>query len=103
MSLLALSGPALIMHGKYVKLSRETHEVIQNAVVPGSFFVDVFPARTYRPPPGPARLSHAHVMISQSALYPSGSPVRVSSASRASQRPAENTWWMVHLTPLRRR
>ncbi|KAI0271303.1 cytochrome P450 [Gloeopeniophorella convolvens] len=29
---------------EYVKLSRETHEVIQNAVVPGSFFVDVFPA-----------------------------------------------------------
>ena len=31
---------------QYVKLSRETHEVIQNAVVPGSFFVDVFPPRT---------------------------------------------------------
>jgi hypothetical protein len=31
---------------QYVKLSRETHEVIQNAVVPGSFFVDVFPVRT---------------------------------------------------------
>jgi len=38
----------LIRHApiQYVKLSRETHEVIQNAVVPGSFFVDVFPART---------------------------------------------------------
>ncbi|KAH9990779.1 cytochrome P450 [Russula vinacea] len=34
---------------QYVKLSRETHEVIQNAVVPGSFFVDVFPALRFIP------------------------------------------------------
>ncbi|KAI0298785.1 cytochrome P450 [Multifurca ochricompacta] len=34
---------------EYVKLSRETHEVIQNAVVPGSFFVDVFPALRFIP------------------------------------------------------
>ena len=43
---------------KYVKLSRETHEVIQNAVIPGSFFVDVFPARMY--PLFPARENSAH-------------------------------------------
>jgi hypothetical protein len=47
MSLLALSGNTLIISPQYVKLSRETHEVIQNAVVPGSFFVDVFPLRTF--------------------------------------------------------
>ena len=47
MSLLfALSVNNTHIYSKYVKLSRETHEVIQNAVVPGSFFVDVFPART---------------------------------------------------------
>ncbi|KAI0280920.1 cytochrome P450 [Russula aff. rugulosa BPL654] len=34
---------------EYVKLSRETHEVIQNAVVPGSFFVDVFPPLRFVP------------------------------------------------------
>ncbi|KAH9167707.1 cytochrome P450 [Lactarius sanguifluus] len=36
-------------NSEYVKLSRETHEVIQNAVVPGSFFVDVFPALRFVP------------------------------------------------------
>jgi hypothetical protein len=50
MSLLALSGNTLIISSQYVKLSRETHEVIQNAVVPGSFFVDVFPLRTFSLP-----------------------------------------------------
>ncbi|KAH8999824.1 cytochrome P450 [Lactarius hatsudake] len=80
---------ALIIAWKYVKLSRETHEVIQNAVVPGSFFVDVFPARAYRSP-STAPSAHAHV-ISQSALYPSGSPVQASSGSHALRRPAENT------------
>jgi hypothetical protein len=40
------ASPLFSHQVQYVKLSRETHEVIQNAVVPGSFFVDVFPART---------------------------------------------------------
>jgi hypothetical protein len=43
---LPIFGLLISLRTKYVKLSRETHEVIQNAVVPGSFFVDVFPART---------------------------------------------------------
>ncbi|THH18356.1 hypothetical protein EW146_g2619 [Bondarzewia mesenterica] len=34
---------------QFVKLSRETHEVIQNAVIPGSFFVDIFPSLKYVP------------------------------------------------------
>ncbi|KAI0056482.1 cytochrome P450 [Artomyces pyxidatus] len=36
-------------NSEFVKLSRETHEVIQNAVIPGSFFVDIFPSLKYVP------------------------------------------------------
>ncbi|KAH9009389.1 cytochrome P450 [Lactarius hengduanensis] len=45
----SISGQCAHNAWKYVKLSRETHEVIQNAVVPGSFFVDVFPALRFVP------------------------------------------------------
>lgn len=31
---------------QFVKISREMHEVIQNAVIPGSFLVDIFPSST---------------------------------------------------------
>ncbi|KAI0040853.1 cytochrome P450 [Auriscalpium vulgare] len=36
-------------NSEFVKLSRETHEVIQNAVIPGSFFVDIFPSLRFVP------------------------------------------------------
>ncbi|KAI0318715.1 cytochrome P450 [Amylostereum chailletii] len=34
---------------EFVQISRETHEVIQNAVIPGSFLVDIFPSLRWIP------------------------------------------------------